>query len=44
MKLLAKSLKLKTSQRCSKTMPEGPIMERWDMRVKINLKESKDNF
>jgi hypothetical protein len=25
-------------------MPKGPPMERWNMRMKVNLKESKDNF
>jgi hypothetical protein len=44
MKPLAKYLKSKTSQRYFKTMPKGPPMERWDMRMKVNLKESKYNF
>jgi len=31
------------SQRCSKTMPKGPPLKRWDMRMKVDLKKSKDN-
>lgn len=44
MKLLVESLRSNTSQRCSKTMPKIPPTERWDMCMKVNLKESKDNL
>jgi ribosomal protein S26 len=42
MKLLAKFLGSKASQKCSKTMPKNPPIKRWDMCMKVDLKESKD--
>jgi len=44
MKLLVDSLRLKTSQRCSKTMPRCSLVERWGICKKVELKEVKDNF
>jgi hypothetical protein len=44
MKLLADSLRSETFQRCSKTMPECSLVERWGICKKVELKEFKDNF
>ncbi len=44
MKSLAKSLRSKAFWRRWKAMLEGPLVKRLEMPMKVNLKESKNNF
>jgi hypothetical protein len=42
MKPFAKSSRSKKSWKCSKTMPKGLIVDKWDKRMNVDLKKSKE--
>lgn len=43
MKLLVKSSRSKQFRKCSKTMPEGPLISKWNMRKNFDLKKPIEN-